>query len=226
MGVRYDSRTGREAHGQGVPLRACPLPTALWERRNVCHDNDQMSMDKVIDSIVDYNERIRETWSSVHGWAPTDAADLLAKSRLDRTVSLSHCLRLWFLDSSEEDAEGRLILAWANLGALVEGTMKWILSVFENDYSNDPVTHKGKAISPDRLRLEDLRQFFKKKTPLWGRDGNGWDEWIIYIQKRRNAIHAYRDRDIGDFNEFFGAVRRYMSLIEKLDRAPWPQDYY
>lgn len=188
------------------------------------------SISEIVDEIVVRNEKIRAFWRASHGWAPRDAADLLEKSRLDWQVSLSHCLRLWLDDTGGEDTEGRLILAWANLGSLVEGTMKFFLSVFYDDYSNDPVTSKRegkkKAVDPDGLTLEALRQFYKKQSIMCG-ESSAWDAWLSHIQQRRNAIHAYKDRGIGTFDEYFADVRKYWDLLDELEgRVPYPDHIY
>jgi hypothetical protein len=183
------------------------------------------NIEDVIEAIIHRNDIIRAAWSQSHGWAPPEAADLLAKSRLDRQVSLSHCLKMWMPPHTADNEEGRLILAWANLGAAVEGTMKTCLSIFLGDYSQRPVTRgrKQTPLEPDELSLEELRHFFKKE-PVWATECEDWDQWVGHIQQRRNAIHAYKDRDIGTFEEFRGDVRRYRELIIDLDRAPYP-DY-
>lgn len=82
------------------------------------------------------NWAIAEFWSNAHGWAPPDASELLERSRLDLQVELSETLHLWVSDDSAAGPmrDGHLILAWSNLGALVEGTLKWFLSVFLDDY--------------------------------------------------------------------------------------------
>lgn len=89
---------------------------------------DTLELESAIDQIIVSNERIRRFWTEEsRGWSPTEAATLLENSRMDRLVSLSHSLQLWTQPCADEDNEGRLILAWANLGILVEGTMIWFL---------------------------------------------------------------------------------------------------
>lgn len=179
----------------------------------------------VISAIITRNQRIRDFWSRAHGWAPYEAADLLSKSRLDWQVGLSHTLRLWLpepADLSQEDSEGRLILAWANLGSLVEGTLKWFLSVYYSDYKVDinAITSDGVVQDPDGAKFDRLRQFFQKV--IWTPEEN-YDQWILRIQQRRNALHAYKAREIGTFEELEDDVRTYLPLLECLDgRVPYP----
>ena len=184
----------------------------------------EMTIDEVIDRIVKLNDGLRKFWTKADGWAPIEAAQLLNNSRLDSQVSLSICLKIWLSEPLPENENGRWILAWTNLGSLVEGTMKLLLSVFYKNYKDDveAIKNKGKLIDPDSLKLESMRQFFRKK--IWKEE---WDVWVMHIQQRRNAIHAYKNRDIGTFNEFFDDVRRYLEFISYINnRLPYPDYMY
>lgn len=184
------------------------------------------SMQDTVRKIVTLNAEIAKFWSQAHGWAPANAANLMSKSRLDRQVSLSRCLYLWFGLTSEDTHDGTLLLAWANLGALIEGTLMLFLSIHYEDYTSDIDAlkcEKGKIKDPDSLTLEELRCFFIKKDILS-------DEWINYIQnvqRKRNAIHAYKDKDIGTFSEFYACAKLYLNLLQEINsRIPYPDDYY
>lgn len=183
-----------------------------------------MSTDEVVNRIIALNDGLRQFWTKADGWAPIEVAQLLSKSRLDWQVSLSICLKIWLEEPLPDDESGRLILSWTNLGSLVEGTMKLFLSVWYKDYKNDveAIKKKGKLIDPDGLQLEPMRQFFRKR--IW--DEN-WDAWIQHIQQRRNAIHAYKNRDIGTFNGFFADVRKYLEFLRYINnKLPYPDDIY
>ncbi|MDF3195360.1 hypothetical protein [Pseudomonas sp. 1928-m] len=177
---------------------------------------------KTIERIISGNTQLAKFWSSSHGWAPKEAAELMSKSRLDWQVELSKTLQIW---SSLDSKPGELILAWANLGALVEGTLKLFLSVFYQDYSTDEFSlkNKGKLVDPDVLALEKLRQFFIKKQ-LLDQDDLGL---IEKVQQRRNAIHAFKDRPIGTESEFLECVNLYLEFLVGINnRLPYPDDCY
>jgi hypothetical protein len=91
---------------------------------------DTMAIEEVIDRIVSLNRGIAKFWSKSDGWAPVAAAGLLGKSRLDWQASLSGSLRLWIHEPANALTKAELILAWANLGSLIEGTIKTLLSVW------------------------------------------------------------------------------------------------
>lgn len=179
-----------------------------------------MYMDDV-GKIISGNEQLAAFWSNSHGWAQNSAADLMSKSRLDWQVSLSHSLRKW--SSIKNNESGELILAWANLGALLEGSMKLFLSVYFEDYSCDEdkiLRYNTKdQIDPDILALEKLKQFFRAKELV----NKEWFSFIERVQQRRNAIHAFKDRPIGTADEFYKDVENYLLFLREINsRLPYP----
>lgn len=187
-------------------------------------DPNNMSVDEVIERIIKLNEGLRKFWGRAEGWAPLEAAELLSKSRLDRQVSLSHCLKLWVTSANPEEEDGHLILAWANLVSLIEGSMKLFLSVWYKTYISDidAIKRKGKLQDPDGLQLEPLRQFFIKR--IWDET---FDAHIQTIQQRRNAIHAFKDRNIGTKEEFSNNIRKYLNILRYINyRLPYPDNIY
>jgi hypothetical protein len=189
------------------------------------------SHDSIIRDIIKVNDDIRRFWSEAHGWAPTAAAELLAKSRLDRQVSLSHCLSGWLESPSDENRDGRLILAWVNLGCLVEGTLKFFLSVYKHDYLSayeddseiEPRAQEQckKPRDIDCLSFEEMKRFFAQY--IWTSSQKHWTHWIEKIQHRRNAVHAYKDRDICTFDEFFAEMTMYLDFLMELEgQTPRP----
>jgi len=185
----------------------------------------------IIEHIHKKNKGIAQFWSGAEGWAPVAAARLLSKSMLDWQVSLSQTLSLWVrpnADSLSPDGSGRLILGWANLGSLVEGSLKWFLSVYYENYKADLNVlrdqKKGALKEPDVIALEELRNFFKRS--IWT-SSEEWDAWVLHIQQRRNAIHAYKHRDIGTIEELENDIRKYWQFLNDLDgRVPYPDEMY
>ena len=189
---------------------------------------EDLSYKETVDKIVELNEHIKKFWSSAHGWAPIEAADLLSKSRLDWLVSLSHSLYKWEVTPRNESNNGDLILAWVNLGTLVEGSMKFFLSVFYSDYKKDinALKRGRKQVDPDGAMFDGLRTFFEKSVWL-NTESKDKNDWLLKIQMKRNAIHAYKDREIDNFNIFKLEVNNYLLfLIDLLERVPYPDDYY
>jgi hypothetical protein len=186
-------------------------------------EKEQVTINDVVNDIISINDSLRLFWTNSKGWAPDEAFKLLIQSRLDWQVSLSWCLKLWLEESNPNNETGRLILAWANLGSLVEGTMKLFMSIYYMDYLEDSNSIRKREViqKPDQLTFEDIRQFYTKS--IWGTNNEIWSKWVLNIQQRRNAIHAFKDRDIGTFEDFFGEVRKYLDFLKDIDnRLPYP----
>jgi hypothetical protein len=177
-----------------------------------------------IGQIIALNERIRSFWQGRgRGWAPRKAATLLERARLDRLVSLSHTLQLWTEPCPDAEDEGRLVLAWANLGILVEGAMTWFLCVWEDAYARNPMqSRRGFDLDPNRLNFEEMTRFYRQHVWVDG-EREGWDGWLTKVRERRNAVHAFNHRELGTWDEFWQAVVQYREFIEELDsRVPYP----
>jgi hypothetical protein len=120
--------------------------------------------------------------------------------------------------------EGDLILAWANLGALLEGTMKAFLTVYYKDFERDTPNHtsvsaihkkgskRGTLKHPGMLRLEDLITYFEKQELFTGSE----KELAIKIRNNRNRIHAFLDSPIDTVADFRLALRKYLVFQKRL----------
>lgn len=190
----------------------------------------------IVDAITKTNRELQQFWSSAHGWAPQEAAELLSVSRLDWQASLSESLSLWaHLDDTRH---GDLILAWTNLGALIEGSLKLFLSVYLHTYKSHIKSGKkseeviegkkffaqftnkqGSVQAPDIIELEKLIQFFAKQEIV----NTKQIDFLKTVQQKRNAIHAYKNRDIGHFSDFHFSLNEYWDLLSELKyRLPYP----
>ncbi len=186
---------------------------------------DPSEVTTALDQTISLNERIRSFWQErASGWAPRKATTMLENSGMDRLVSLSHNLRLWTQPRSEAEDEGRLILAWANLGILVEGAMTWFLCVWVDAYARNPMqSRKGHDLDANRLSFEEMTQFYWQHIWVEG-ERDGWDAWLTRVRDRRNAVHAFNHRELGTWGEFWQAVVRYHEFIGELDsRVSYPE---
>lgn len=160
------------------------------------------------DEITRLTRETMQTWKGMaRGWAPEAAADIIDTAMLEQQVSLAHCLRRW--DKAESD--GELILAWANLGALVEGQLKLFLTLYIEDAK--------KAENPPQkvssMRLQPLRDFYR--TNIWDKNyGFDWDAYVEKVKNRRNTIHAYEQKDIGSWPEWRECVIAHLQFIKSL----------
>jgi hypothetical protein len=183
--------------------------------------------EEMCEAIAQETTKIMNFWKRHSaGWAPAEAAEILTRSMLDWQASLACVLKAWI--GCESD--GEFILAWVNLGSLVEGFLKLFLCVYYKDYAKDDAALReketGKLKDPDGQELESLRVFFKKK--VWtSEEKSDWDPWILKIQQRRNTVHAYKKREIGSFEEWRADLRIHLTFIRTLDsRLPYPDGDY
>lgn len=159
------------------------------------------------------------------GWAPPNASSKLEEARIDWLIDLTNCLNIWSEKWCENGCrlnDGELILAYANLGALVEGWLKLFYCVYYNDYLAKPKTNTrtGDIVEPNNLKFEALKIFSRNK--IWYQ-GTDWDLWIEKIQQRRNAIHSFNDREIGNADEFMDDLVKFADFTETInDRFPYP----
>ncbi|GIP59088.1 hypothetical protein J15TS10_29020 [Paenibacillus woosongensis] len=199
--------------------------------RGLFKRQDEWTLHEVVNRIIEINEDNETFWSNAHGWAPIAAADLLSISRLDWQTSLSYTLKKWINEGAREgaSADGSLILAWANLGALVEGTMKLLLCVYYVTYKDDPDAilindyNKGVRViaEPDAVKFDRMRVFFKKR--VWTAEQAHWDNWVLEIQQKRNVIHAFKHRELGSFDDFYSHLRKYLEFLQIINsRLPRP----
>jgi hypothetical protein len=185
-------------------------------------DIRRFSDEEICNAIAEETKTTMDFWKyNSSGWAPAEAAEILTRSMLDWQSSLACALKIWLA----RESDGELILAWVNLGSLVEGLLKLFLCVYYKDYARDDpaLMRKGQLQDPDGQELESLRIFFNKK--VWTkREKSYWDPWILKIQQHRNAVHAYKKRNIGSFKEWHAALRVHLKLIRTLDsRLPYPE---
>ena len=163
---------------------------------------------------------------------PTSPTCRSSRNGVDRQVSLSRSLRHWIVEPADSLEDGDLILGWANLGSLIEGTIKLFLAVYYDDYKNDLPTLKqtqawhakqSKLLDPDVLRLEVLITYVEKAALFEP------DQIALFkqVQSYRNAIHAFKDRPLGTGSELHGAIKNYLGMLRStVSRLPYPEDFY
>lgn len=180
---------------------------------------------RTVELIEAMNRVWMHFWGKPRAGIPVAVRDLMSTCRLDRQVELSGALRRWLQPGVEGQGEAELILAWANLGALVEGSLKFFLVVYVNDYqrhTSEVFGPKHADDDPDALMLFRLQKFYRDK--VWLPTDCWWDAWVDAVRKRRNAIHAFRDRDLGTHDEFIAALRGYCLLLRWIEgRLPTPE---
>ena len=164
-------------------------------------------------------------WKNVHGIAPDNAAKKLDIAMLDWQSELTKTLKIW-IDKGLDMTVGELILARANLGAVVESWLRFFYCVFYDDYINQPmVNKKGKVLEPEKdMRFEDLKNF--STGILWDDDKSSEYLWVDSIQHKRNAIHSFTYKDIGTPADFLLDVDQLCEFVDMiLNHLPPVEDY-
>src|SRR4051812_11323474 len=106
--------------------------------------------DEVIATIIEVVARMQGFWSCSHGWAPREAATILASARLDRQTSFAHTLPDYLPPFFPAQAEARQILGYTTLRSLCEGGLKLFFAVWVSDYLRDPVRDRsGLPVPPE-----------------------------------------------------------------------------
>jgi hypothetical protein len=164
------------------------------------------------DCIYKTTIRVFNEWKEPYGWSPNSAAEKLCAAMKHWIVQLTDCLHIWELKGLEM-SDGELILARVNLGSLVECWLKFFYCIYCEDYYRDSrnINQNNKVKEPEDLSLEQLKVY--SRTILW-EQGDKWDIWIEKIQLRRNAIHAFKKRDIGDNSEFLSDLNKFFHFLD------------
>lgn len=163
-------------------------------------------------------------WKDVHGIAPEDAALKLDDAMLDWQSELTKTLKIW-IDKGLSMTEGELILARANLGAVVESWLKFFYCVYYDDYCKNPIKNgKGIMIEPEKASFENLKEFSVGK--LWDDTTSTEYIWVDSVQYKRNAIHSFKYRDIGTPQEFLNDVDYLYEFVDNIiSHMPPIEDY-
>lgn len=182
------------------------------------------SKERAISKIIATTEAMELFWRQAHGWAPVDAADLLASARLDRQVSFTHTLSDYLASFSSKEAEARQILGYATLRSLCEGALKLFFAVWFQDYRRDAIVmrnKKGKILPFSDISFDRLIVMYSKKVDV------SHEDFLRRVQQRGNGIHHFTDRDIGTQKELISDIETFLGfLLDMNSRLPYPDDVY
>ncbi len=174
------------------------------------------------DSLVIKTNNIMFLWKKTRGFAPTKTADKLDNAMLELHCEMTRTLKIW-IDKGLSMTNGELVLARANIGAVVESWLKFFYCVYYEDYlhtynSDDPdskvISKKGEMIQPDVLSFDRLKNFSVNK--LWPKKSSKY-KWVEKIQQRRNAIHYFSPRNIGTPQEFLDDVETLLVFVNDIE---------
>lgn len=179
-----------------------------------------------LEQIRSKTKATTQSWSETCGLAPEGVTDKLDAAMLDWMNDLTDSLDIWVAKSLDM-TDGELILAWTNLGALVECWLRFFYCVYYEDYMKSPkLGKKGKPLEPDdkAMTFDYLIQY--SKGILWDNLQDPLYLWVYKIQHYRNAIHAFSYREIGHPNDFILDIEQYSLFVDEvINRLPPIEDY-
>ena len=177
-----------------------------------------------IDRIIRITKAQERFWSKSHGWAPAEAADLLAEARLDRQLSFTYTLHDYLAPFPPDAAEARQILGYTTLRSLCEGALKLFFSVWFEAYRKDQdavYDRKQTLVSPEDIAFDRLIALYAKKGKA------KFEPFLRRVQQRGNAIHHFCDRDIGNQAELVADIVEFKKFILAVNaQLPYPDDIY
>ena len=177
-----------------------------------------------LDLIIRDTNNITLLWKEAahEGIPPSSAAQKIDDAMFDWMRELTKTLRIW-TDKGARMTSGELILARANLGAIVESWLKFFYCAYNEEYKKKPKTRSGNIIEPNDLGFEDLRQYSRG---IIYQSNDSWEQWIDSVQKKRNAIHSFNYREIGISDDYYDDVEKLFDFIHLIyDHLPPVEDY-
>ena len=181
-------------------------------------------MPDTLDFIIRKTNNTTLVWKEAAQEAipPQSATQKIDEAMLDWMRELTKTLRLW-TDKGGKMTSGELILARANLGALVESWLKFFYCAYNDDYQRNPRTNRNGIIEPNDLSFDLLKQYSRGILYELNDD---WEKWVDSIQRKRNAIHSFNYREIGTAEDFYDDVEKLFDFIDLItDRLPPVEDY-
>lgn len=164
--------------------------------------------------LVQQTNNITLIWKDIYGIAPKDTAAKLNKAMLEWQLELTKTLELW-IDKGLNMTVGELILARANLGAVVESWLKFFYCVYYEDYCKIPIKdRKGKIVEPEKMKFETLKKFSCEK--LWGDEHSKEYLWVDSVQNKRNAIHSFQNRKIGSNQDLLDDIDLLYDFVDNI----------
>jgi hypothetical protein len=166
-----------------------------------------------IDEIIAILAAQHRAWPRAGGWAPSNASALLEVARLDWQLSFAHTLRDSLAPFPKESADARQILGYVTLRSLCEGAIQLFITVYYNDYisDSDVIKRKNKTVEPGDALFNALIDFYVK------RGDEKFGPYLKRVQERGNAIHYFRERDIGTQDELKADIVLLRDFLTSID---------
>ncbi|MDN9009495.1 hypothetical protein [Brevibacillus laterosporus] len=171
---------------------------------------EHMPLEQVVDEVIKRHTSIHASWSIPPRSKQLSTAHLVTADTLLCQISLSKSLHRWLNMQSTEP--GDLLLAWTNIGLLVEGTMKWFLSVFHeevrHEWENQVIKFQDHYSQESFLYM--MRKFFHQR--IWFGKGD-FDRWVMHVHECRFYGLSEHQQLQSRMERFDEAVRVYLHFL-------------
>lgn len=129
-----------------------------------------LKMINKLNKIQEKTGRILKSWERHSGWAPTSVSQIFFETNLKWTSELTNCLTIWYEDfcniklvdfavnqtrgsTNNLNVDGKLILAYVNLGSIVENWLKFFLTIYYQDFTKSASSKFTSYIASDINRM-------------------------------------------------------------------------
>lgn len=177
-----------------------------------------LKSNKEVDINIVYQVLCEETkneclvWTEYSYMTSPSTSKKFEQVMLKWLFELTESLKIW-IDKGEKLTDGELILAWTNLGSIIECWLKFFFCAYYDEYVKAPIytTNGGKRIEPENAKFDFLIR--SNIGILWESVEDQEYQWIRKIQQYRNAIHAFKKRKLGTPKEFLQSIIKLETFV-------------
>lgn len=132
---------------------------------------------------------------------------------LDRLTELTDALEIW-INKGLRMTTGELLLAYVNLGSIVESWLRHFYTAYNNDYKSNPIKSKNKTTknSWKEASFDDLQKY--SIGILWKNKNDRLYQWVDSIRDKRNAVHSYLRKELGTPQNFINDIDYLKDFIK------------
>ncbi|MGE4518929.1 MAG: hypothetical protein AB7E04_05410 [Desulfobacteraceae bacterium] len=176
-------------------------------------------MERNTQKKIKLTKKMNDFWLNCRGWPPQSAYKLINEARLDRQLSFAKTLPEYSIKFSKDVEDAKIILGYATLRSMSESVIKLFFSVFIEDYYKEPLKNKktDKEIKPKDIGFDNLIRIYLKHGD------SSYKDYLERVQFRGNAIHHFRDRNIGTQCELIEDIQIFLNFLLSVDsQLPYP----
>lgn len=174
--------------------------------------NEEVDVNIVYQVLCEETRNECLVWTEYSYMTSPSTSKKFEQAVLKWLFELTESLKIW-IDKGEKLTDGELILAWTNLGSIIECWLKFFFCVYYEEYVKAPMyaTNSGKKIEPENAKFDFLIK--SNIGILWESVEDHEYQWIRKIQQYRNAIHAFKKRKLGTPKEFLQSIKKLETFV-------------